>query len=192
MNSTINSLWNKILENASKISTVDEDIVLYRDSEKLFKDNFIYYHELVSEKYMKNSEEELDRHKIAAITICSILAASVLGIKQSAASKYAEQNNFLANEKLALNTALSYMHSELLKEIASGEALEVITKYQFPKPRSCNRAFDEVWCRDLYFSKKYFSLNPINIAKDLFVIEEYTFMAAENKRLKDCVSSHKK
>lgn len=84
---------------------------------------------------------------------------------------------FLANEKLALNIALSDMYQRLKAEYQVGKIPyeNMIEEYIFPRPLSCDREYTEVICRDLYFAKKHFELNPLSIANFLFLLEAYSF-----------------
>lgn len=174
------NIWQVVLLEAEKLCKEDKNLVVYRDSEQVFYKNFDYYKNLIIDNFMKPSNEPLDRHKIAAITICSILRATLVGISASVADQhdgYKDENAFLANEKLALSTAFSHMFAQLQYEFEKGKIPyeEMIPSYVLPTPLSCGRKFDEVLCRDLYYAKKHFKLNPLTIANLLFFIEVYSF-----------------
>ena len=191
MNQTIDYLWEKVLEKALSITESQKkdyvDIVVYTDSEKLFRENFKYYHKLVKDTFMQDFNNEkirLDRHKIAAITICSILSADVLGISQKAKSEMKDKNDprnaFLANEKLAVDVALSHMYEVLKQEIQAGKVqiddVSLLDNFNFPVSLSCpEKKYDEILCRELYFSKKYFEVCPMSIANVLFLLEMYAY-----------------
>lgn len=180
MKETREAIWNAILIESKKIMKDDPSIVMYTDSEKLFHQNFNYYHSLIIDKFMKLRDKHLDRHKIAAIIICSILKSDILGIACGQESNQTIDDIFLANEKLALNIALSDMYQRLLSECGDGKIPydKIFSDYVFPVPLSCDRDYTEVICRDLYFSKKYFELDPLSIANFLFLLEAYSFDAS--------------
>lgn len=74
------SVWKAVMEQSAIMMKEDESLVMYKDSEQLFHQNCDYYYSLVLDKFMKLRDEHLDRHKIAAVVICSILKSNVLGI----------------------------------------------------------------------------------------------------------------
>lgn len=179
MKATRDVIWNAILIESKIIMKDDPSIVMYTDSEKLFHQNFNYYHSLIIDKFMKLQDKHLDRHKIAAIIICSILKSDILGIACGQECNQTIDDIFLANEKLALNIALSDMYQRLLSECEEGKIPydKIFPDYVFPVPLSCDRDYTEVICRDLYYSKKYFELDPLSIANFLFLLEAYSFEA---------------
>lgn len=179
MNNYSKTVWNAILDECSKMMEKDSALVMYHDSETLFHENFTYYYTLIVDKFMKSYDKHLDRHKIAAVIICSILKSEILGISCNHTGTETIDDIFLANEKLALNIALSDMYQRLVSECEEGKLPynEVFPTYVFPTPLSCDRDYTEVICRDLYFCKKYFELDPLSIANFLFLLEAYSFEA---------------
>lgn len=180
MQNKTTQIWNAILKEAATMMEKDKSIVMYRDAKSVFEKNFYYYYDLVLYNFMKIEEENLDRHKIAAITICAILKSDILGILSGEDSRQTIGDMFLANEKIALNIALTDMFQSLADEYEYGKIPyeNVISEYIFPKPLSCDRDYTEVICRDLYYAKKYFTLDPLSIANFLFLLESYSFEAA--------------
>lgn len=180
MRETRVAVWNAILKESSIMMEKDSALVMYTDSEKLFHQNFNYYYSLIIDKFMKTWDKHLDRHKIAAVIICSILKSNILGIACGKESNQTIDDIFLANEKLALNIALSDMYQRLISENREGKIPyeEIFSDYVFPKPLSCDREYTEVICRDLYFCKRYFELDPLSIANLLFLLESYSFEAS--------------
>lgn len=198
MKDTRIAIWNAVLDQCGKMMETDTSIVMYTDSEQLFHQNFNYYYSFIVDKFMKLPDEHLDRHKIASIIICSILKSNVLGIACGSENTQTIDDIFLANEKLAFNVALSYMHQKLIEEFKLGKIPfeGIYDKYIFPKPLSCDREYTEVICRDLYFAKKYFELDPLSIANFLFFLEEYSFeashIAINTKRWEELVKTRQK
>lgn len=180
MKETRVAIWNAVLKQCSSMMETDKDIIMYTDSEQVFHQNFDYYYNLIIDKFMKLPDEHLDRHKIAAVIICSILRADVLGVVNNPECVQTIDDIFLANEKLALNIALSYMHQKLIDEYKANRIPfeGIFEDFIFPRPLSCDRDYTEVICRDLYFAKKYFELDPLSIANFLFLLEEYSFEAS--------------
>ena len=118
MEITVNAIWDTILEGVKHLQEGSEKIVLYNDARTIFNENFEYYYSSISEKFMEKDTESkekkhpLDRHKTAAIIVCSVLKSQVVGVSQKFLSECQGQE-FLGNEKLAFEVALSYMYSEL-------------------------------------------------------------------------------
>lgn len=194
MKETRVTIWKAILEQSRIMMEKDSLLVMYTDSEALFHQNFNYYYSLISDKFMKIKNEHLDRHKIASIIICAILKSDILGIVCGQNSSQTIDDIFLANEKLALNIALSDMHQRLQQDYKIGKIPYdgLFADFVFPRPLSCDREYTEVICRDLYFAKKYFELDPLSIANFLFLLEAFSFEASrininvdEWERLKD-------
>lgn len=189
MTKTKLALWSVVREAVKKMQSQSNSIVMYSDSEKLFNVNFDYYYDFLSDNFMDKSDDKqitLDRHKVAAIVICSILKAKVVGVGQEYLSIHVDKE-FLGNEKIAFEVALSYMYTELEIDFKKGKVpyRELFERYAFPIPYSCQRSYDEVICRDLYFSEKYYDLNPLSLANLLFVIEDYSFKAFGIERIEE-------
>lgn len=181
MKETRTAIWNAVIKESSIMMKKDSLLVMYTDSEKLFHENFNYFYSLISDRFMKLKDEHLDRHKIAAVIICAILKSDVLGIACGHNSSQTIDDIFLANEKLALNIALSDMYQRLIIEYQMGKIPYegIFKEYIFPRPLSCDREYTEVICRDLYFAKKYFELDPLSIANFLFLLEAFSFEASK-------------
>lgn len=180
MKETRITIWKAIMEQSRIMMEMDSLLVMYTDSETLFHQNFNYYYSLISDKFMKIKNEHLDRHKIASIIICAILKSDILGIACGQNSSQTIDDIFLANEKLALNIALSDMHQRLQQDYKIGKIPYdgLFADFVFPRPLSCDREYTEVICRDLYFAKKYFELDPLSIANFLFLLEAFSFEAS--------------
>ena len=176
MDKYISLVWKEIIKYCEICMREDQSLVLYTDAEELFYKNFKYFHSYIVKNFMKMEDENLDRHKIASVIICAILESNIVGICKSERDKL-DNNIFLANEKIALNVGLCEMHRLLEKEFEAGNIPyeRIFEQIALPDPLSCNRDYTEVICRDLYFSKKHYVLNPISLANFLFLLEAYAF-----------------
>ena len=176
-------VWKLVLEECEKMMQEDLALVMYTDAKVLFEQNFDYYYFLMLNKFMISREESLDRHKIVSAAICAILQSSILGIAKEQEKKRTLDDVFLGNEKIALNIALSLMYQLLRQDYSEGRLPydELISNWVFPKPLSCNRDYTEVICRDLYYAKHFFGLDPLSIANFMFFIEAYSFEASSIK-----------
>ncbi len=177
MKKTQIAVWNAVIKETEKMMAVDETLVMFTDAENLFYKNFNYYYNLIVINFMKSGDKNLDRHKVAAVIICAILESNILGIARGEEGRQTIDDIFLANEKIAVNIAFSYMYQELLQEYDNGKIPydKLFDSFVFPKPLSCDREYTEIICRDLFFAKTYFQLNPLSIANFLFLLEAYSF-----------------
>lgn len=111
------------------------------------------------------------------------LKTKVVGIGQEYLDE-CKDKEFLGNEKVAFEVALSYMYGELKKYFDNGKVPYkcLFDRYVFPKAYSCNRTYGEIICRDLFFSNTFFDLSPLLLANLFFFIEEYSFSYSGIKR----------
>lgn len=189
MQKTVDAIWDAILEGVKNLQEGSDKIILYNDAKIVFEENFNYYYSTISEKFMekdaasKEKQHPLDRHKTAAIIVCSILKSQVVGVSQKFLSECKDQE-FLGNEKLAFEVALSYMYSELKNDFKKGYVPyeSLFDEYVFPQPYSCMRNYGEVICRDICFSAPVYGLNPLLFANLMFFIEDYSFCINNIKR----------
>lgn len=126
----------------------------------------------IVKKYMNNSSEVLDRHKMAAILIIAIIKAEPLVCKN-------ERNDsvFVANYVVAAEVGLSYMR-ELLNEMLEELGENLIDKYFFPDSWTCENGYFRVFYRNLFFTNTNmeWGLNPLDIAEKLFLLEYITLL----------------
>lgn len=176
MDEYLKIIWKEIIKQCKKYMEEDQTLVLYTDAEELFYRNFKYFHSFIMKKFMILGEDKLDRHKIAAIIICAILESNIVGISKEERDK-SDDLIFLVNEKISLDVGLCEMQRLLKKEFEGGKFPydTIFEEILLPVPLSCNREYTEVICRDLYFSKIYYTLNPISLANFLFLLEAFTF-----------------
>lgn len=166
----LDKMWNVIEQGVQLFISEDNKIKYNRDSKRIFKDTFVNLYKKIVENYMENTEEPLDRHKVAAITIVSIIKADVL-----ICSKIEANNVFLGNYILATDSALTYMIEEMNKRLYhKGE--RVLNGYVFPEAMACETDYYKIFYRNLYFadSDVDWRLNPLDIAERLFLLEYIT------------------
>ena len=137
----------------------------YTDFKAIFKAEYDH----IADHYMEKPEEPLDRHKVAAIIIVSIIKSNILE------GKAAEGYVFLGNYILATDIALLYMLNEINKRLTlKGE--KEISQYFFPAAMSCQTDYYMIFFRNLYFAHTddAWRLNTLDIAERLFLIEFMT------------------
>lgn len=179
MNDLNSNLKNNIFKNvqyqAKQIVKKYPTNFKYNDeSEQNFNRNFDHFYNYIKFNVMYDNVQELDRHKLAAIIICSIIKSKVLQV----IPPYSEdQYVFDGNEKIAVNIGLSYM-SSALKQLLSSEPEEAkkFSDFIFPKASMCDTDYISILCRNLCFAQKHYELNPIDLANTLFLIEYITLI----------------
>ena len=116
----------------------------------------------------------LDSHKIAAVIICSIIKADALRV-----SDYdfeSDKRIFDGNEKVAVKVGLGYMAAALKKIMEGTSEADKFTEYIMPRALMCDTDYMTIICRNLYYAKTYYELNPIDLANTLFLFEQFTLL----------------
>lgn len=193
MDNGINAIWESILSVRQELQKTYPNVPLdlTADADIIFKREFTRYYNFILENFMQKNEQKennndaehpvtLDRHKVAAVIICSILKADIIKNPNNEDNSKA----FLGNEIIAFNAAFSYMYSALKSDFEKGLVPydKLFEHYIMPKPYSCNRSFDYSLCRDLYYTKTNYELSPISLSNLLFVLEDYSFIQNGIKR----------
>lgn len=123
---------------------------------------------------MYDDVQELDRHKLAAIIICSIIKADAI---QSIYPYKAKEYIFDGNEKIALDIGLSYMNASLKKLLSRRpQEGEKFDDFILPKASMCDTEYISIMCRNLCYAKRDYKLNPIDLANTLFLLEYITLI----------------
>lgn len=163
-----NLIWKLIKEQGESIvEKYPEYFSFNTNSEYIFMQKIDDYTDMVRSQFMKEDVVDLDRHKVAAIIICSIVEAGVLKVNY----EYNKDNLFDGNEKIAVNIGLSYMKATLKKMLEGINDEGKFDDFFFPQALTCETSYETILCRNLYFAKQYFILNPIDIANILFLLE---------------------
>lgn len=169
MKQIIDSIWAAIKEEINFLQDTDKNIIFDDSKYDFFKNEFEHNYDLIKDKYMDKKVTALDRHKVAAVMIVSMLNTKAISYK-----KESDRYIFLGGEMIATEIALSWMCQSLnerLKEI--GIQIE-ITKYSMPHAFACDTPYFEIFCRNLFFSQENYQLNPLDISEKLFLLEYIT------------------
>lgn len=181
MKPLIDEIWNLVKIGAE--SVLNEDIELNKDAYDIFSNEFKSSYDDILTQYMSDDVTALDRHKVAAIIIISLIKAGPLRINDLSDDKI-----FLGNENLAFQIGLSYMQHELNKILLQKGINRKIAQYKMPEAIACETYYIDIVCRNLYFTKvrKDWGLNPLDLSERLFLIEYITLVSEgiEPKKLK--------
>lgn len=165
MTDTIKKLWDSLSEQVEKYKKVDKNITFKDDAYSAFEKNFFDIYNKIKDEHMKPSVKNLDRHKVAATTIVSALKADIISYNQELKNKL-----FLGCEMFITEVALTWMLDSLNKKL---EELNIhkLQQYYMPEAFTCKTPYFEIFCRNLFITKKDYQLNPLNISETLFLLE---------------------
>lgn len=171
MKQAIESIWGAI-EKTKDLYAKNGDIFFdVSESKKAsFDQSFRKTYNEIKEKYMQKNVKSLDRHKVAAIIIFTILNENII------TSKKELQNDtiFLGAEMISISIGLSYMQRALNDVLRKLDVPKTINGYHMPAAFACETSYFDIFARNLYFSKRDYVLNPLDIADKLFLLEYLT------------------
>lgn len=167
-------IWDMISQGIRIMEMGCDTVIHNRNSKERFEKTFEELYIYIADEYMQCPDEPLDRHKVAAITMISVINADVV-----VSSQKNQDDIFFGNYTLATDSGLQYMLSEMNKRLAD-KGLEQVEGYCFPVAMACETDYYRIFYRNLYFAhnNKKWNLNPLDIAERLFLIE---YMTLEDK-----------
>lgn len=176
MTKTKEQIWNMFEEVCQDMKKDDIRIFFQKEKQQVFYDEFQKLYDDILNNCMavKQGVSTLDRHKVTAIiTISGINSDFVTmeGLK--------ENEIFLGKEIISLSVALSFMQAALNIELQKVGVDKIIKKFVFPKALTCNTEYFDIMVRNLYYSQKYWQMNPLELAEKFFLLEYITLK--ENK-----------
>lgn len=172
MTPLINEMWDIVKIGADAMCAEDSRI-RFKESQKHVFENSCkkIYDDLL--EYMEDKEKPLDRHKMTAIFMISVIKAEVLE-----ATKEGENTVFVGNYVLAAEVGFSYMRKALNEKLEEKlkEKVKPIQGFYFPQANSCPTDYFRIFYRNLYFANTNpeWNLNPLDIAERLFLLEYLT------------------
>lgn len=170
----MNQLWKIISDGIDTLKSQDSYIIENNDIKEKFEKSFQNLYVQILQNYMDVKTETLDRHKVAAILLISIIETDILR------SEHNSKKIFMGNYILASDTALTYMLSELNSRLKSKQQ-NIINSYYFPEALACETNYYRIFYRNLYYIDKSntWTMNPLDLAERLFLLEYITLK--ENK-----------
>lgn len=175
MTKTIKYVWN-VLNGA--IKTIDDDdkkknLTISCKDFNFYKKTFNDLYYKILNDYMEESVDNLDRHKVAAVIIISIL--KTIDIEYN---NLPETKVLWGKQTVAVNIGLNYMCGELNKILAENGWDGEIEKFDMPNAISCNTSFEDIMIRNLVYAEDNpeWGLNPLTIAENLFLLEYITII----------------
>ncbi len=171
MKPIIDSIWNAVKEKIEYLQDDDKNIIFDDSKYDAFKNEFENLYESIKEKYMNKHVTALDRHKVAAVMIVSLLKTNVIAYK-----KISDKFVFIGSEMIATEIALSWMCQNLNERLNELKIEVEITEYIMPRAFACDTPYFEIFSRNLFFAQENYKLNPLDIAEKLFLLEYITII----------------
>lgn len=173
MEKLVSRIWGNVVAGVNFMCLNDKSLN-HKDlqtQEPIFENEFMALYRKIVSNYMLEGTETLDRHKVAAIIMCSVIKSDLLEAEQGGhASKI-----FLGNYILATDCGFAYLLKELNMKLNECNIME-IKKFFFPKALACETIYYRIFYRNLYFAdnSEDWHLNPLDIAERLFLLEYMT------------------
>lgn len=169
MNNTIKATWNLLIET---IDATNVEIQLNEGSYDVYKEKFNYWYYKIKNDYMKQDVNFLDRHKVAGIIIVSILQSNIITCTEPVKAN----KIFIGQHLIAGSVGITYMQDRLNEQLIE-KGKQPVERIWMPECIfSCDVPYFDIFCRNLYFAEieKEWGLNPLEIAKELFLLEYVT------------------
>lgn len=171
----IKSVWNNIKIGIEHETKRYRNVSPKRGGEKRFGDNFKDLYNEISVRFMEDPNGALDRHKVAAIIMISIIKSDLLDTNLSN-GKTADNKSYYGIYILAMNSGLDYLLSEINSVLQKEGPSQKLSTFNFPEATSCSTDYSKIFFRNLYYAKTFYVLNPLDLAERLFLLEQLTFM----------------
>ena len=170
MKQTIEKTWDLLDTTIKEIQKKNPE-VFCNGTQESFDREFRKLYEYIKDNFMKDEVKNLDRHKVASIIIVSIIKMQVVGYK----GNLPEDSKFFAPYVIAASVGITYM-MDRLNLLLREKNLKQVDRLWFPDALSCDTEYIEIFSRNLYFANEIsgWSLNPLDIAEKLFVLEYVT------------------
>lgn len=160
------NVWALLEKESKKYTENNPNFIFDENKFDEFDAKFKNSYEHIMKNYMLPSVENLDRHKVAALIIISLLETNVIYYKD-----LDEDSIFIGGELLALKVGLAYLVEKLNEKLSERNVEKKIQEFKFPNAQSCETAYMEIMCRNLYYAKHDYKLNPLDLADRLFLVE---------------------
>lgn len=166
MTPLIENVWDLLSNEYNKYGQQNSNFEFDITKKEAFEKFFTQSCDKIIKKYMDASVETLDRHKVAALIVISILevdAISYINLDDDCV--------FIGAELLALKVGLAYMIEKLNEKLEAKGVNKKIETFIFPNAQSCGTSYMDIMCRNLYYTKNDYKLNPLDLADRLFLVE---------------------
>ena len=164
MRNKLESIWEEIIRYSNKKALLDSNIIVHYEKKSEFFDSFYKNYNDFKRNYMSEKVVYLDRHKVAAILMYTVIDIGIIDLKNNDHDKL-----FLDNYYLAFSLGFSYM----LFEMNSYNKEKHLSKFEFPDTLFNDKAYKDYFVNMLYVSYNESNLNLLELANALFLIESF-------------------
>lgn len=169
----VDNMWNAFRKSFEWYKKQDHNLVFHEDKYEIFKNTFFDLYKTILTMHMKPDVVELDRHKVAAVTIVSCIQSEVISYKNGALPN---EKYFLGPEMIATEVALSWMLRGLNQKLQVLFYQTPIKQYTMPTAFACPTPYFDIFCRNLYYARTSYMLNPLDVSEKLFLLEYITLL----------------
>lgn len=165
MNSKLDQFWNQMIMYANSVQSVNKDIIIHGERKKDFEDIFHAKYSEVMDIYMSKDVVNLDRHKVAAVLIYSIIKVRMM--------EYRNKTQICKeNYQLAISLALSYIVYEgnLYRKERGQEPLERI---KFPEVYNGDKDYKNLLLCTLEMLDINDDINVLQLANMMLLLERF-------------------
>ena len=174
MDKYIEEIWTSFKNEVEYYKKKDAKLKFNEDKKADFEKNLRKLYKDIKIKYMNKNVKALDRHKVAAVSIVSAINSDIISYEKVSTGKV-----FVGAEMIATEVALSWMLQKLNEKLKDVEHCKTIPIYFMPSAFACDTPYFDIFSRNLYFAKEKYSLNPLDIAEKLFLLEYITLLKCE-------------
>jgi len=126
---------------------------------------------------LDGSDAKLDRHKIAAAFVISIVKIRPISISTEQKLARIKSDEFFCNEKLALVTAFAIIQAFIEKESGTRSGGGHIARLDVPN--CVDGDYWDYFCKELSINRNENKLSLLSIANELFLLEYYNRKSKE-------------
>lgn len=166
MTPLIDNVWNLLIEECDKYNQDNPNFEFESTKKDNFKLIFTEKYRYLMETYMDPSVKDLDRHKVASLIIVSLIEVDAIHYKN-----LDKDCLFIGAELVATRIGLAYMIEKLNDKLKARGVNKRIENFKFPNAQSCDTSYLDIICRNLYYAKTKYKLNPLDLADRLFLLE---------------------
>ncbi|MCM1439752.1 MAG: hypothetical protein NC131_11225 [Roseburia sp.] len=141
--------------------------IKFNDDYEKFDLYFNEEYDLFRKKYMIRGDEELDRHKVAALIIVAAMRSQLISCEGKVKSGYFN----LQSENIIVDVAFAWIKNELNLLIMKKDPSKKVMKLIMPEAFACDTSYYNIFCRSLHYSYHENLLNVLELAEKLFLIE---------------------
>ena len=177
------TLWEEgILPLIRKYKTKVSGISVKDNAKELIWQEYNTFNKNCKQKYMRDTDERIDRHKVCACYIYAIVKAHPLEFSLMTDS---DDNYSIINEYIAIKTGLSLLRAYIIenasknKELSEKQKSDIIGKVnQGIRIPDCNHGtYIENFASELHYTYTEGNYNILSLANTLFLLEIHTIQS---------------